>query len=1291
MSSIGLALLLANPQEDYTFLLRQVPTPSLPEEVLVVVMLHLDLHDVLACRLVNKSWSRAATSGVRHLDVPCKALAATVGADRVERADAMLRRMQQVWSATEAVTLSGLAAGWALKEELSLQLLMNHLSCWRNLREVHLRGMPVFPVATLPLPRRLAPPHRLGRPAPPVYVHSGRADGAEAAVRSGVATVTATTSSDPSGVARSQNTSRDMRVRRADAGTSVCGDGGYNGSSTPGPWRLECLSCCLGLTRLEVELVPVKQQLSPTSPAQFHGQHSLGCCQAAARACGLADSQSQQQQTIRQADVAQLVAGQAALLEGLTRLTRLTHLSIRLLDLPAQSIAGRGAVAAEDSESEQESEIADLDEGGDEDEDNSASEYVHDIDDAGIDYASDLEMDLELGQDLVLNSDREDGNAPAVDGVKSYRFAGNIAMGSTSGGFTSNTLIPPQDGMNGCMVAADADSGVGQHEASRRNPQLHDTQTLAQPTSQSSDGSDSQGYGSSEDADGYKRSSDGDDVLGNGGSWDAAAGLAAARPASRRRRLGPTVMESPMGNWIPHPAVFVRMFSRLRSLRLTGCNLCGGGALASFANTLTCLTSLSLQGRLGVSHKDLAALSGLKDLHDLTLSKVDLLYDPRDPDDCPVALMAELYCALQQLRNFQSLSFDVDPGGSSSGIHSAYLLPLYDSPIPRLRSLSLSMILDSDYSFHMLAELTSLTALNLSYVTWPLALQSDDMTLLAPLTGLRRFSMQADPSERHHLISLSGRVVYELAKAWTDLSQLAFRGQIRADIPGGPSLEFLASWTSLRDLSLSAVLDEDDTDCRLVYTNNNNNGNRGHGDRFTRDPTCASGGLVGAGAAAEILSFFYNDDDDNSKAAQDAGALDLGVGLARCLPPGLTRLALSGLRLGGTELLQLLSGSLKGLTSLQVLDCGLTPAHFMVGDCAASQLQVLVLNDSHPWRACSSRGHEPKDWEGPRGYTATAVAVTRLPHQYPGSTSRCDHSTGPSCLTCCPPGAQPLFLNRTSRVYSCGSCCCCCLPNIWTSWNCFGGPQTQIAYAPHPLNTPPSGANSGKMAGVAASVQCKPSGRPTGGQIVQQSQWKAQERLRVRQVLPQCQQRHLAYCSCMGVSCSAEGVANGDLKKSDNDSLGRETADRRNEGKPVRFTCLTAYDDWSYADGGSVAELEHEGGCGGLGERTCSCWRQCLIRHGLRSLGALRKLEFLLLGFPVDELAAMDVLRPLAVLTGLRCLTVHACGLQATEAREVSEQLGRLAQVRSLHLAGPRADSAAAQGVIDAARRLPYL
>ncbi|GIL72281.1 hypothetical protein Vretimale_416 [Volvox reticuliferus] len=734
MSSLGLALLLSNPQEDYMFLLRQVPTPSLPEQVLADVMLRLDLHDVLACRLVNKSWSRAAIEGVRHLDIPCKALAATVGAVRGERADAMLRRMHRVWPATEAVTLSGLAAGRALQEELSLQFLVNHLSCWRNLREVHLRDMPVFPAPSLPPSWHHAAPRRLGGTAPA---------GAAAAVWKDEATASTVNSSAPTGIARSQNTSMGTRFGEGNAGTSdkdVCGDGGYNGSATPGPWRLECLSCCLGLTRLEVELVPAKQQQpSPPPPAQLHDQHSSDRCKASARVGGQEESQGHRQQTARQADLARLAAGQTALLEGLSRLTRLTHLSLRLLDLPAQAIAGIGAAAAEHSESTRGLEIANYHERGDEDEASSIGDYVLDVDEAG-NYGSDLDMDLELGQEPVLDSETASRDSRAAGGDQGDRFAEHLAVSSTTGGFTVSTLIPSQDGMNGGMVMATVDSGAGQHEAPCCNQQVHDKETLAQLAGESIDGSGSQGYASNEDTDGYcTTSSAGDKVIGNGGGWDdAAAGSSSAVPGSRRRRFGPPRMDSSNGNWIPHPGVFVRMYSRLRSLRLTGCDLSGGGALASLASTLTCLTSLSLQGRLGVSHNDLAALSKLKDLHDLTLSRVDLLYDPRDPDDCPVALMTELYCALQKLRNFQSLKFEVDPEGGSTGIHSAYLLPLYDSPIPRLRSLSLSMILDSDYSFHMLAELTSLTALSLSYVTWPLALQADDMTLLAPLTGLRR-------------------------------------------------------------------------------------------------------------------------------------------------------------------------------------------------------------------------------------------------------------------------------------------------------------------------------------------------------------------------------------------------------------------------------------------------------------------------------------------------------------------------------------------------------------------------
>eukprot|EP00198_Chlamydomonas_reinhardtii_P011321 XP_001700658.1 predicted protein [Chlamydomonas reinhardtii] len=123
---------------------------------------------------------------------------------------------------------------------------------------------------------------------------------------------------------------------------------------------------------------------------------------------------------------------------------------------------------------------------------------------------------------------------------------------------------------------------------------------------------------------------------------------------------------------------------------------------------------------------DLAALTSCPDL---SLSRLDLVYSDGDADDCPVALMEELAAA----------------------------------------------VCDSDYCFRLLAQLTALTALALSpYVTWPLALQSDDLSLLAPLTSLRRFTMAAAPEESAHLLALSGAVVAALAPAWPQLSTLHF-------------------------------------------------------------------------------------------------------------------------------------------------------------------------------------------------------------------------------------------------------------------------------------------------------------------------------------------------------------------------------------------------------------------------------------------------------------------------------------------------------------------------------------
>lgn len=61
--------------------------------------------------------------------------------------------------------------------------------------------------------------------------------------------------------------------------------------------------------------------------------------------------------------------------------------------------------------------------------------------------------------------------------------------------------------------------------------------------------------------------------------------------------------------------------------------------------------------------------------------------------------------------------------------------------MPRLYRIHASarlQVLDSDYSFFILAELTRLTSLSLTYTTWPLSLAASDMSLLAPLSHLCR-------------------------------------------------------------------------------------------------------------------------------------------------------------------------------------------------------------------------------------------------------------------------------------------------------------------------------------------------------------------------------------------------------------------------------------------------------------------------------------------------------------------------------------------------------------------------
>ncbi|GFR45508.1 hypothetical protein Agub_g6897, partial [Astrephomene gubernaculifera] len=359
-------------------------------------------------------------------------------------------------------------------------------------------------------------------------------------------------------------------------------------------------------------------------------------------------------------------------------------------------------------------------------------------------------------------------------------------------------------------------------------------------------------------------STDGDSD-GDGNGDTAAAAAVPGWPMGRwRRHRHHQHQQQHQLQWIPHPALLAPLGPRLRSLHLSGCCLgvpvaaeaggagagrgggrtaggagaAGGGALAALVEALPGLTSLRLQGRLGAAHADLAALGRLRGLRDLHLSRVQLLFRPHDPEDCPAALMEELYGALRGLSYFETLRFELD-SGSSGGLHSAHLLPLYDSPLEGLRDLRLGeMVLDSDYSLQLLAALTRLTSLHLTFTTWPLGLAAGDISLLAPLGQLRSFALHSCPSERCQLLALSGPVLGHLGSHWTALTQLHFTGRIDPDLPSGlssspscssssSSASFsstssssssspatlhgsLAAWTSLRDLSLAAVRDEED-------------------------------------------------------------------------------------------------------------------------------------------------------------------------------------------------------------------------------------------------------------------------------------------------------------------------------------------------------------------------------------------------------------------------------------------------------------------------------------------------
>ncbi|EFJ51777.1 hypothetical protein VOLCADRAFT_87292 [Volvox carteri f. nagariensis] len=954
MSSLGLAYLLASPQEDFTFLLRRLPAPALAEGILADIMMHLDLRDVLACRLVNKTWSRAAATVIRHVNVPCKAVATTANAAGVGSVDVALRRLHRMWPVASAVTLSGLAAGRALNEELSLQLLANHLSRWRNLKELNLLEMPVTPATTV---RLAVQQQQQQQPAaaPPYDRHDDT--GATAAPGTRDPSTTAVAAAAAANTAPGEITATSVREysrsNRSMGGSRGSGGGeGHASSRSPGPWGLACLSCCLGLTRLHVELVPASEGVSSPSSSWRQRQQRWG--------------RWGPQRASRRPDPAQLAAGQAVLLEGLTRLTRLTHLCLKLLEVPDQDM-------------EEDEELAEVEEEGE----GSTESELEAVVQTGIEEA--LVGALWCGG-LSADCKGETRTAAGGEDVSSAAVAADAIISPAATTGADDYLLDLEEAGNyGSDLDMDLDLDLGQDSKSRN----------------------------------------GRATAGNAGEGSTSEVEVAQVPG--------------FGScWIPHPALFVRMGPRLRSLRLVGCDLQGGGALTALASVLTCLTSLSLQGRLELTREDLGALSSLRDLQDLSLSGVDLVYGQDDLDDYPQDLMNELYGALQQLRHFQSLKFEVN-SRRCIGLHSSWL-PVEDVPLSHLRSLSLSLTLDSGHALQILAELTSLTALSLSYLTCPVALYSDDMTALAPLTGLRRFSLRHDPSERDFIISLSGRVVQELAGAWTQLSQLAFSGQIEPDVPGKPSLDCLASWTSLRDLSLTAVPEEQISLAWFRHTT-------------TTAATSSTAFVATDGLGGGSRSWGPGgDDDDNREAAIAAGALDLGVGLGRCLPPGLVRLELSGIRLRGGELLELLAGPMTGLTSLQVLDCGLTPAHLMRtalhsatgnGGCSAAarpfsrqresslnqQPQYLVGNHQPQQQGTKEGergGQEQQNWQ-PRCPSASSP-MTGLSEN--GFGSVVGDGTGESDRIDRPEdeGGRGAEVNGTGGCGSCGggdvSCCC---------------------------------------------------------------------------------------------------------------------------------------------------------------------------------------------------------------------------------------------------------------------------
>jgi hypothetical protein len=64
----------------------------------------------------------------------------------------------------------------------------------------------------------------------------------------------------------------------------------------------------------------------------------------------------------------------------------------------------------------------------------------------------------------------------------------------------------------------------------------------------------------------------------------------------------------------------------------------------------------------------------------------------------------------------------------------------------------------------------------LTYVTWPLSLHPNDLTVLAELTGLRALHLACSEEEEYHLVGLTSQVAQAWSSALTRLTSLHFSG-----------------------------------------------------------------------------------------------------------------------------------------------------------------------------------------------------------------------------------------------------------------------------------------------------------------------------------------------------------------------------------------------------------------------------------------------------------------------------------------------------------------------------------